>query len=113
MSRDSSMGTDAGGEVTGHDAVEGELQALEDALLDPEFRGTAQATELLADDFVEFGSSGHTFDKQSVVAALAEERPVERRLSGFRVRLLTPTMALSTSQFGWCVLSAQFGLASG
>ena len=48
------------------------LLARELALLSPEVRRSAERlNELLADDFVEFGSSGRIFDRKSVVSSLA------------------------------------------
>ncbi|SIQ78299.1 hypothetical protein SAMN05880590_107159 [Rhizobium sp. RU35A] len=50
--------------------------ALEQCLHQPAIR-TAQdrVTHLLAEDFIEFGSSGRIFDRQTTVAALAAETP--------------------------------------
>ncbi|MFD7680830.1 DUF4440 domain-containing protein [Streptomyces sp. NPDC059759] len=50
-------------------AVEGELR-----LLDPEVRRSADLVgALLHPDFYEFGSSGHIWDRASIIAALAAE----------------------------------------
>ncbi|MFG2309783.1 DUF4440 domain-containing protein [Streptomyces sp. NPDC048566] len=50
-------------------AIEGELR-----LLDPEVRRSADLVgALLHPDFYEFGSSGHIWDRASIIAALAAE----------------------------------------
>jgi hypothetical protein len=55
------------------------LQEQEEALLDPDIRGSElQLDELLAEEFVEFGSSGVRYDKQSIVGALANAAQNEK-----------------------------------
>jgi hypothetical protein len=47
---------------------------LNKQLLDPKVRADAEAVaSLLADDFVEIGSSGRTFDKTAIVEELRNE----------------------------------------
>lgn len=73
------------------------LRALELRLLDPEIRrDPAEVHRLLADDFVEYGSSGQVFDKMRVIAALQSESPARRSADDFRVRMLAPEIALVT-----------------
>jgi hypothetical protein len=44
---------------------------LEEDLLKPEVRRSAERVNcLLADDFIEFGSSGRIFDKRGIIEAL-------------------------------------------
>lgn len=62
------------------------LIALEQSLHEPATRGDRQqVAALLAEDFVEFGSSGRIFDKAQTISALAAETPSadERRLQAF------------------------------
>ena len=60
------------------------LRTLEERLLQPDVRRSAQAVaSLLADEFVEFGSSGRVFDKTQIITALRDEPPIERVLSDF------------------------------
>lgn len=50
------------------------LRAQEEALLTAEVRGSRVALErLLAEEFVEFGSSGRVFDRKRIIAALLQE----------------------------------------
>lgn len=58
-----------------HENLDEELfQSLEQQLHRPEFRTSHQTVSaLLADDFIEFGSSGRVYDKSITVEALAEE----------------------------------------
>ena len=77
------------------------LRELEERLLAPEVRGSREAADaLLADDFVEFGSSGTVYDKASTLAGLQEERvegkQVERRTSAWSLRVLSVDAALLT-----------------
>jgi hypothetical protein len=50
--------------------------SLERSLHRPEVRSSSQrVADLLADDFLEFGSSGKVYNKQFTLAALAKETP--------------------------------------
>ncbi|HRC85598.1 MAG TPA: nuclear transport factor 2 family protein, partial [Thermoanaerobaculia bacterium] len=49
------------------------LRGLEAALLEPEVRYSELLEQHLAEDFVEFGSSGRRYSRAEVIAALAEE----------------------------------------
>jgi glyoxylase I family protein len=63
---------------------------LENSLLDESVRKSDQLSELLADDFVEIGSSGATYTKQQVIAALKTEAPREIIATEFKARELFP-----------------------
>lgn len=55
------------------EGVRAALLALEEELLSPQVRASeARLNELLADDFVEFGSSGRIYDKPTVIRELGE-----------------------------------------
>ena len=65
-----------------------ELEALERMLLDPEVRRSPERmSALLADDFVEFASSGVAYDKRVILEVLQDEAladdPVTRSLERF------------------------------
>ena len=78
-------------------SLTGELRALEEQLLQPDFRRNRSAVAaLLADDFVEYGSSGRIFTKQQILDLLAAETPVLFELSGFSAQILAPGIALVT-----------------
>lgn len=76
------------------------LIALEMGLLDPEIRNSpTQLADLIADDFVEFGSSGETFDKEQIIAALLgenEQTAQTRTADDFTIRWLADDTALVT-----------------
>jgi len=76
------------------------LRQLEEQLLKPEVRSSAeQVGRLLADDFVEFGSSGYAYDKQEIIAALQQEKPdpaARISLAEFAARRLAPGVFLVT-----------------
>src|SRR5687768_11724036 len=87
-----------------------EVRALEERLLDPEVRRNATAVgALLHPDFVEFGASGRTWDRQAMVAELARQpgEPVDAR--EFRATRLAADVVLLTYRTGtslrssiWC-----------
>lgn len=79
------------------DALSDQLQALEERLLEPDVRKSRSALEhLLADEFVEFASDGHAYDKQQVLSALQQELPLRRSLSNFRIKALSNDIVLAT-----------------
>ncbi|MDB6083608.1 MAG: hypothetical protein JWN43_1489 [Gammaproteobacteria bacterium] len=74
-----------------------ELRRLEERLLDRAVRNDPeQVAKLLADDFVEFGSSGRIFDKAKTIDVIGDEYPVTRVVTAFDVVLLSPEVALVT-----------------
>jgi len=77
--------------------AEAQLRHLEEQLLKPEVRASREKlAALLADDFIEFGSSGGVFDKRKVMAALTNERPAKLSLRKFAVTMLADNIALVT-----------------
>ena len=78
------------------EALSQHLQELEASLLLPEIRKSERLVDLLADNFVEFGSSGRTYTKADLVATLQAESPVTQSPDDFRVEFLAPTVALLT-----------------
>jgi glyoxylase I family protein len=72
------------------------LRELEEALLLPDVRKSKRLGELIADDFVEFGSSGRTYTKPDLVEALQTEAPVRQTAADFRVSVLAKDVALLT-----------------
>jgi hypothetical protein len=76
-------------------SIEAQLRYLEEQLLLPEVRQSAKrVAALLADDFVEFGSSGRVFGKKRVLALLRNETPVKRSLSRFGAIALSESIVL-------------------
>jgi hypothetical protein len=74
-----------------------ELRRLEERLLDPAVRRSAPAVaDLLADEFIEFGSSGRVFDKPRIIESLQHEEPAERSITNFRATELAPGVMLVT-----------------
>jgi hypothetical protein len=76
------------------------LHQLEEELLKPEVRSSPERVgRLLADDFIEFGSSGHAYDKAQIIVALQQETPdlaVHIVLTDFAARRLAPEVVLVT-----------------
>lgn len=52
--------------------------------------------DLLADDFIEYGSSGRVFDKQQILAALREEPQAELVFEDFRAKTSGRNAVLAT-----------------
>src|SRR3974390_3267340 len=74
-----------------------ELRKLEEAMARPEIRRSPELlTQLLADDFREFGSSGGVFDKKQIIDALREQPRLQLWLEEFDVKRLAPDLALVT-----------------
>ena len=79
------------------DAIGEALLELEQRLLEPQVRrNRSSVAALLADDFVEFGSSGRTFDKQQTLELLGSGAEVQLELIGFRARSLGSGVVLVT-----------------
>jgi hypothetical protein len=73
------------------------LRQLEERLLQPEVRKSAQeVADLLADEFIEFGSSGRVFDKQQVIQGLQHEPMIQRSLGEFQTSILARGVILVT-----------------
>jgi hypothetical protein len=78
-------------------ALRDEIRRLEERLLDPRARASrAEIEALLADEFVEFGSSGRVLDRDAVVASLAGESGVAFGLSDFRATRVAADAVLAT-----------------
>jgi hypothetical protein len=74
-----------------------QIYQLEDRLLQPEVRRSKEDIEtLLADDFVEFGSSGRIFDKLQVVEGLPQSPIVPMIIEDFHVKVLSSDVVLAT-----------------
>jgi len=78
-------------------SADDEIRRQEERLLNPAVRATSeQLDELLADDFVEFTSSGRVVDKQQVLENLPRQ-PVERFIiQDFHTQPLAPGVVLAT-----------------
>lgn len=73
------------------------IQQFEKQLLQPGDRHSKETLDaLLADEFLEFGSSGRAYDKQQILESLPNEIPVPRSLAGFKTMTLAPSVILAT-----------------
>jgi len=78
-------------------SVKAHLQQLEERLLDASVRRCRhEMVALLADDFVELGSSGRVFNREQIIDAIQNEPMARRSLTGFDATLLAPDVALVT-----------------
>lgn len=78
-----------------------QLLALEKKLVDPDLRRTPEKlAPLLANDFIEFGSSGHAYDKQRVLFLLRKQAPARLLIEEFRMIPLSDSAALVTYRAG-------------
>jgi hypothetical protein len=55
-----------------------------------------EASSLIAEDFVEFGSSGKVWSKPEIIAAMSQRAPIERTVEDFSVRELSASVCLIT-----------------
>ena len=70
------------------------IRRMEERLLLPEVRKSAEELDrLLADDFMEIGSSG-VYDKRQIIESLKEEPPTQRSLWDFKAFTLVPDVIL-------------------
>jgi hypothetical protein len=73
---------------------------LETSLLKPEIRSSVKDLDLLlADDFLEFGSSGKIYDKKNILERLPKDTeisPVQFVVSDFKVKELGENVVLAT-----------------
>ena len=75
------------------------LEQLEQSLLTREVRqDAARLTDLLTEDFREFGSSGRAYTRAEIIATLQAEPPAAPsfRLKDFHLTLLAQDVALAT-----------------
>lgn len=77
--------------------LEEQIRFLEEYLLKPEVRTSPlELGNILADDFIEYGSSGRVYDKQQVIKALQVETGVNISLMEFKLILLCHGVVLAT-----------------
>jgi hypothetical protein len=77
--------------------LEDEIRELEEQLVLPSVRGSAQTLDqLISDQFVEFGSSGQVYDKAQAIALLLAAPSVTIHVTDFRVLAISPDVALAT-----------------
>lgn len=73
-----------------------EIKELELKLLNPAVRKSASIlSNILSDDFIEFGSSGKTYNKQQTIDALQNEKTVTINISDFKIRSISPDVLLA------------------
>ncbi|MGF2039993.1 MAG: DUF4440 domain-containing protein [Nostoc sp. CmiVER01] len=76
------------------------FRELEERLLQPDVRKSAKdVMDLLADEFIEFGSSGRVFDKQQIINILQNESIeslTQRSITEFKTLVLAAGVVLVT-----------------
>jgi hypothetical protein len=77
--------------------LERQLRELEESHLRADIRSSPESMRaLLADEFVEFGSSGRIYDRAAVIASLSGQPHFNSRIDDFVVRALSSEVALTT-----------------
>ncbi|WP_281975326.1 DUF4440 domain-containing protein [Halobacillus litoralis] len=72
------------------------LYTLETTLLKGEVRKSAEIlNELIAEDFVEYSSTGEIYDKDNILNRLPREEDPGIKISDFQMNHLSPTSALT------------------
>jgi hypothetical protein len=83
--------------MTCPEEVADQLRRSEEALLDPAVRSDrTRVSQLLADDFLEFGSSGHIWTRDGILDLLAREIPAPIHMMDFECAPLQDDVALVT-----------------
>lgn len=78
-------------------AIKDIIFGLEQKLLDSATRKSANhLSELISDDFREFGQSGKEYNKQDVLKALPDEKERDFLVDEFKVNNLSESVALAT-----------------
>lgn len=73
------------------------LYRLESRLLQPEVRHfPAELEKLLADEFVEFGSAGRVYNRQSIIEELGKESNARISMRDFEIVSIAPDVSLVT-----------------
>lgn len=77
------------------DELREKIRNLEEQLLQPEVRkDPAQLAELIADDFIEYGSSGKVYRKKDIIRALPVGPVTETEIEEYFARPLSPQVVL-------------------
>ena len=88
--------------MTRAEEISSQLRSLEEALLDPVVRSDrTRVWELLADEFVEFGSSGRRWTRDEILDLLAGETSAPIQMADFACARLAEDVALVTYR-AWC-----------
>lgn len=78
-------------------SYENEVRSLEECLLRADVRESSERLgELLARDFVEFGSSGRIFNREEAIAAVQAGPSEQLQLADFKAKILAPGLVLAT-----------------
>ena len=87
--------------------LQDEIRELEEQLVTPAVRASADALDrLVSDQFFEFGSSGRIYAKPDVIAQMLAEPDITVRVADFRVLAVAPDVALATYRTGRSVRSS-------
>jgi len=82
--------------MEGKKSPEEHIRQMEERLLLPEVRKSIkELDEILADDFIEIGSSG-VYNKPQIIESLKDEPPTQRSLADFKAFNLAPDVILVT-----------------
>ena len=73
------------------------IREYEEALLDPAVRReSARVLALLADNFLEIGASGKTWNREQIVDQLATEEYIQPTMDDFECSMITDSVVLAT-----------------
>lgn len=72
-----------------------QIRMLEEQLIHPEIRRDAdKLSQLIADDFIEYGNSGHVYRKEDILKMLPNEQTAKMKIEDFHARLISPEVVL-------------------
>ena len=73
------------------------IRQLEERLLQPDVRHSpGELEKYLAEEFVEYGSTGRVYDRQAIIDELGSESALRFSLTDFKLQMLSPEIALAT-----------------
>jgi hypothetical protein len=95
--RQSEICPDTGEHMQNQKELTAIIRLLEEKLLEPATRHSVnELSELLADDFTEFGRSGNVYDKQVVIGRIQKEETARMTISDFKIVILAADIILAT-----------------
>jgi hypothetical protein len=87
--------------------LQDEIREVEEQLVTPAVRASADALDrLVSDQFVELGSSGRVYTKPDVIAQMLAQPNITIDVADFQVLAVTPDVALATYRTGRSVRSS-------
>ncbi len=80
-------------------SIKEQLLKLEELLLQPKIRKSPEElSNILSEDFIEFGSSGIIYSREQIIDALQQESTIQMTIKNFQIKKLANDIVLATYQ---------------